>query len=117
MYDFIKETNLTDNKCNMEIRPFYTRTRKYCKLTGETTDFVDWEKRAEIFKYAFFSLIFQVYRKEKRVYENSGHNTDDWDFEKTGRFHPKFDLHDESLFLRTLPEVSNQYLEKMMLKG
>lgn len=114
IYDFSKETNLQDNVCNIVVSPLFTRTRQYCKLIGEAFDKIDWEKRVEHFKLAFFTLIWQAYEKLRRIDKlRKDHKSEDWNLLKNKKFHPKFKLHDESFLLRLLPNISNSYLSKM----
>lgn len=47
----------------------------------------------------------------------AGYKHEDWNFEENGYFHPKFTLQDESFLLRVLPEISNDYLNKLRLVG
>jgi hypothetical protein len=120
IYDYCKESNLQDNTLNIEIKPLFGRTREYCKIQEEIIDIVNWEQRVQTFKFAFFTMIWQSYEKARKVSLNSnkqGHKAEEWDFEKTGNFHPKFSLNDESFLVRTLPEISNQYLDQLRLKG
>lgn len=77
---------------------------------------MDWEKRQRVFRQVFFTQIWCAYEKARKLNMScsiQNHRAEEWDFEKTGKFHPKFSLQDENMVLSFLPKVENSYLQRL----